>query len=214
MKRDNHQEILELLPWLVNDTLEGKEKLRVLKHLTECTECQQERDRLQSLAALVEADHQADSLDMDYKPSFEKLMDQIDRQESEIDLSSDQTSSRRASAPVALAAAASVILMAAGFTFMQVGGPQMETLSVPESALEESPSSPRLTQRVGVTFEKNIDSERLRAAFVKTGAYIVSGPDADGRYIVEVERRGDDVNQDLLSDMARVDGIQNVALLD
>ena len=75
-----HQEILKLLPWLVNDTLTGKERLRVLNHLNECSECQRERDKLQRLADMVANDSEPVS---DYKPAFNRLLTQVDELELE-----------------------------------------------------------------------------------------------------------------------------------
>jgi hypothetical protein len=190
----------------LNGTLEGKEKLRVLNHLTECSVCQREHDHLQPLAALIESDHDADAETLDYKPSFNKLMALIDQMDT-APVSSPNTT--RGPMPVALAAAASVVLMRWGFTLMQTSEPHIETLSVPEAKLVDADL---VTHRLGVTFERNIDSEKLRSAFVETGAYIVSGPDDQGRYVVEVLHAKDDPR--LVSNMAQVDGVQDVALLD
>lgn len=48
----NHQEIIELLPWYANATLEGEERRTVEAHLAECRECARE---VESLAAMRRA---------------------------------------------------------------------------------------------------------------------------------------------------------------
>ena len=55
-----HSQIQELLPWYVNETLTGKDKDLVLRHLGECKACQEERDRLSKMIkhGLLEADDQ------------------------------------------------------------------------------------------------------------------------------------------------------------
>ncbi len=59
-------------------------------------------------------------------------------------------------------------------------------------------------------FEEGADSATMRAAFVETGAYIVSGPDEEGRYVIEVVPDGEDLLQSLTS----VDGVKYVSRLD
>ena len=75
-----HEEILELLPWLVNETLEGKERLKVLNHLSHCPECQLERDRLQELGAFVEVESDEISA---YQPAYNRLLSKINAAEAE-----------------------------------------------------------------------------------------------------------------------------------
>jgi hypothetical protein len=54
-----HEEAAELLPWLVNDTLDGEEKEQVLAHAVDCVVCRRDLDELerfsQSVAGAVES---------------------------------------------------------------------------------------------------------------------------------------------------------------
>jgi len=55
-----HGEANELLPWLVNGTLDGLERTRVERHVAECVACSQEVDDLCALQAAVALDDDAD----------------------------------------------------------------------------------------------------------------------------------------------------------
>jgi len=48
-----HGETTELLPWLVNDTLSGAERVRVERHLAECVACRNEVESLRTLQAYI-----------------------------------------------------------------------------------------------------------------------------------------------------------------
>jgi hypothetical protein len=76
MPRNNiHEEVIELLPWLVNESLSANEQLRVTNHLKVCEICRDERDNLQRLQVLVA---EVDSVDSDYHFAFRKLEARID----------------------------------------------------------------------------------------------------------------------------------------
>ena len=54
-----HGRATELLPWLVNDTLKGAERVRVERHLAECVACRSEMEDLRMLQRRI-ADDDAD----------------------------------------------------------------------------------------------------------------------------------------------------------
>lgn len=226
LKQQRHQEALELLPWLVNDTLQGKERLRVLNHLNDCRVCQVERDRLQGLSSLVQSS--ADDLGGDYKPSFEKLMARIAESEVSADIAAvapvaqfDAKKPRSRAGMLYLATAASVLLAVGAVMLVQLNpesdpaqsGIGAETLSIPTTNLT-SAKKETVTHRLAIVFEQNVDAVTLRQAFIQSGAYIVSGPDADGRYVIEVVKEEQVANADLLKSMSALDGVRYVALLD
>lgn len=61
-----HDEVLELLPWYRNNTLEQEKRAAVVHHLNHCEECRHELEFLASMSELVQSDaehqytHQAD----------------------------------------------------------------------------------------------------------------------------------------------------------
>ncbi len=224
IKQQRHQEALELLPWLVNNTLQGKERLRVLNHLNDCRICQVERDRLQGLASLVQSS--ADDLGGDYKPSFEKLMARIAESEASSEHQPDVGAAvhslervPRRTRRLQFAIAASAVVAVGAAILLQVNpdsgavvpGPDAETLSIPTS---NPTAGSTVTHRLAIVFEQNVDATTLRQAFIQSGAYIVSGPDAEGRYVIEVVKQEQVANADLLKSMSALDGVRYVALLD
>lgn len=94
------------------------------------------------------------------------------------------------------------------YSLTQLSEPAAETLNVTSNiAVDRSEVA---SHQLRLTFDENVDSETLRAAFVETGAYIVSGPDSEGRYIVEVEHEG----ADILASMSEVAGVKYVSLVE
>lgn len=207
-----HDEVLDLLPWFVNGTLVDKEQLKVMSHLGECLECQKERDRLQQLQTLVQSDQGEDF--GDYKPAFEKLMDRIDAQEADVAVPiSAAAQSRSRPNWMPYAAAASLVLGASLLLVLNQPEPA-QTLNVPASTQADFGVAPSVSKRMTLMFDENVDSETLRAAFVETGAYIVSGPDADGRYVVEVFISDQADQAELVEAMTQVAGVKYAAVLD
>lgn len=221
-----HEEVLELLPWLINDTLEGKERLRVLNHLNDCRSCQLERDRLQALGALVQSSD--DDIGDNYKPGFDKLMARIAESEASEPTTSETSetgerpnvSPQRSRQPLLLGVAASVCILLSAVVLMpsdempvQITPPAAETLSIPKTTgLANQMDS--VTHRLTIAFDRNADAATLRTAFIQSGAYIVSGPDQDGRYVIEVVKPLEVANSELLESMSALEGVRYVALLD
>lgn len=69
-----HQEIALLLPWLVNNSLEGDELSRVENHVRHCFICRRELADLRKLAAKV---GQKSDLDIAAETSFARLGDKL-----------------------------------------------------------------------------------------------------------------------------------------
>lgn len=224
-KQTLHDEVLELLPWFVNNSLEGQDRSKVMTHLGGCTDCQQERDRLERLQTLVQAED-SEMAEADYKPSFEKLMNRIDANELEKpgqqpppEMENSQVSLMpvgrfgRSSGWFPYAAAASLVLGIA--LVILVNRPEtVETLNVPTLNSPGLEAGVSRSQRMALTFEENIDSATLRAAFVSTGAYIVSGPDEEGRYVIEIIIDGEQGEDQLIHSMTEVEGVKYASILD
>jgi len=69
-----HQEIALLLPWLVNNSLEGDELIRVENHVRHCFVCRRELVDLRRLASIV---GQKSDLDIAAETSFARLGDKL-----------------------------------------------------------------------------------------------------------------------------------------
>lgn len=222
-KQTLHAEVLELLPWFVNNSLADKEQVKVMTHLGACAECQQERDRLQQLQALVQK-QDPELFGADYKPSFEKLMARIEASETEknagdsvhyLAKKAEQISRTRNGLAGWLPYAAAASVLVGVILVFAVNGPEpTETLNVPATDLSQITAPLSGSQRLMLTFESNLDSEAMRAAFISTGAYIVSGPDAEGRYIVEIKTTEEQDHNELIRSMIEVEGVKYASLVD
>jgi hypothetical protein len=168
------------------------------------------------LAILVRSD--ADEPEADYKPAFAKLMAQIDSQkneEAETLVQGEGDRQAGGTGKMLLAMAASVFLVVASIGLYQGTREPAETLTAPVlNAPENSRLDDAVSRRLAVTFDENIDSTTLRAAFIETGAYIVSGPDAQGRYVIEVANRTGESQAEFVNTVSNLDGVKHVALLD
>ena len=182
-----HDEVLELLPWFVNNSLADKERARIMAHLIECSACRTERDQLQHVQDLIARE----DFDMpDYRFPFRKLMNRIDASERNRQSAIEDLPSRRSRDfrwPL-FASAASLVLG----VFLLSGIDQAGGISVDQSpgmgrTLTLERQKPAGTSHlVELIFEQSIEAQTQRAVFVETGSYIVSGPDAEGRYVVAV----------------------------
>lgn len=76
--QQEHDAVLELLPWHLNNTLNAEESERVLAHLQQCAACQQEAELL--TAALDAADTYAPAASI-AEDGFETVMARIDQAE-------------------------------------------------------------------------------------------------------------------------------------
>jgi hypothetical protein len=74
----SHDEVWSLLPWYANGSLEGPGRDRVKAHLQVCLVCRRE---LAGQATLAKQLEQAAGVEISYKPSFERLMSRIHKEE-------------------------------------------------------------------------------------------------------------------------------------
>jgi len=73
-----HQQAWDLLPWLVNETLEPGEREGVESHLAACSECRGEAERCRALEALVRSAEVAPS---PHPAQLAQLMRRVDEAE-------------------------------------------------------------------------------------------------------------------------------------
>jgi hypothetical protein len=201
-----HIATLELLPWYVNDTLEGKDLELVLKHLDGCRDCQAERDRLYELQALVE---ESDDTPTDHEMSFRRTMRRIEASERNRDSMRDieHTGSKRKF--LSLGIAASVIsMMLAGTAWLSMEEAEerqeFQTLSSDASTPSSGPA-----YRMELGFVNPIPATTMRQALIDTDSNIVSGPDERGNYLVEVVVPSNMTPAEYLSRIRMINGVES-----
>ena len=214
-KKAVHTEFLELLPWLINESLGDKERDLVMAHLRECGECRKERDKLQTIESFVKSSEVAVP---NYKFSFQRLIPRIDEAERNRESISglDGSFGNRKWVPYAgIAASLGIVVAIVGAIFplttstenlLSTGtGEEYRTLTTQTLALGTK-------HRVALTFLQPIQARTMREALIETNSNLVSGPDEEGTYIVEVNVPPHLSSEDLLSAMRRIEGVEYAEL--
>ncbi len=206
-----HEEILELLPWFVNESLGQKEKDRVMIHLRECPSCRQERDELQKIGAFIQNAGRTEKT-ADWQFSYRKLLARIEEAERNRENTREIGHERPSRGWVPFLLAASMMVLAGiYFTRLDQGSPiapdEFRTLTVDVRPAGSS-------RKVAVTFEQPIQAAALRKALIETRSNIVSGPDESGSYILEVVIPADTGDEEFLQDFRRIQGVSHAGYTD
>ncbi len=200
-----HEEVRLLLPWFLNKTLAEGESSLVESHLDDCEMCRQEYSQLKRVQTLV-ATEDADG--PDYRFSFGKLMDRIDDSERE-----QRSADEQRMVPKKLDMRWPIFGIAAGlvlgvFVFSQnylvTNDDVYRTLNVTQ------PAAVGTAHRLYLTFNQPIKAQTMRSALIETQSYLVSGPDEDGRYLVEVEVPEAMSKLEFVTTLRAIDGVENV----
>lgn len=211
IKRKEHEQTMLFLPWYVNNTLRGRDAALVLRHLAHCEDCQQERDRLYELQQIV---CEPDLITQDSNSSFRKVLARIDVSErNKVSVREVPVRTHRILGfPVGLATAAlaaSVLaLVIGGAQFLSPGrvGDEFQTLSI-EPLVPVNYESGKV-ERLELGFKTPIPAMKLRQALIETGSNIVSGPDENGSYIVELVVPNETSSDVFLNQLQQIDGVE------
>ena len=206
--RNKHEHIIELLPWFVNESLGSKEEAMVLSHLYGCQVCQAERDRLQDFQSLVQ---DYDEPVSDYHFPFKQLMARVEAAEKNRESTRDLVHTKKQTWLPALGLAASFSLVVIFSSFFIQGisfGNSDEYTThtmVPMAGGEPA--------RLALTFTQPIGAQTMRQALVDTNSYIVSGPDRDGAYVVDVQVPEHLSEPQFINFIREIDGVENATFL-
>jgi anti-sigma factor RsiW len=170
-----HDEVQQLLPWLVNGTLAPEEVAVVEGHLAECAEC---RAELQAERQLADA---FASLPVDVDASWTSMEQRLD---AEPPVVIRPAAWWRRKVPVAwavaspLAAAAAMALLFLNVTPTQPVSQEYRALGTPAATRSAN---------VVVLFEANSREKDMRAALDAADARLVDGPTETGAYLLLVD---------------------------
>ncbi len=208
-KKAVHEEFLELLPWFINESLGEKERDRVMVHLRECPECRRERDHLQSIEAFVK---ESDVTIPDYQFSYHKLLSRIEGAERNRESTAGIGIERGLASWVPFAGIAASLMLAIAL----VGTLNPSVALEPETAefrtLTSQSGIAGVSRRIALTFEQPIQAHTMRKALIETNSNIISGPDKDGTYLVEVVVPEDVSADDFVQWIREIEGVQHAAL--
>jgi hypothetical protein len=183
-----HREAVELLPWLVNCTLDGAERERVERHVIQCVACRRELEAARALQAAVSSEEgdsaAADSLarlharllEEEASPSLQGLWRALARRW------------RRAQPWVrgALAAQFAIIVLLGGalaiaFLAARPGPALYHTLG-------DAPPAPSGRPNLAVVFKGERSEQEIRRLLLRLDARVVDGPSPVGAYTLEVRK--------------------------
>jgi anti-sigma factor RsiW len=176
-----HIEAAELLPWLVNGTLEPAELARIERHVVDCIACKQELAHLRSCHQL----YQQESADAAASRGLERVQARIDEIESS--LGAQRPWRRLAAGWQTLPAWSRVALMTqtalvVGLSLFLLIAPQPHYYHTLGAA---SPVSSERALVVAI-FDSTRSEREIRSLLLSTGARIIDGPSREGAYTLEV----------------------------
>ncbi len=183
------REIVELLPWYLNGTLEVDAQRRVETHTADCARCRREIRQWQTLQSTVR--EMGDAVPEPATEGFAALRRRIERERESVVSWRDRIQewldglfARRPVPALALAVVAAQILLLVGLTAVlieQRGEIQTlyQTLSGPSAA---QPAQARLT----VAFQEQATEAEIRDLLQRVKGTIVEGPSALGLYTIAV----------------------------
>lgn len=166
---NTHQEVLELLPWFVNGTLNEHEQSAVNEHLKGCGECNHEVGILIETSKVFHTttEPSADSIDQARSDFLQQLDASIERKAFR--------STRRWLIPTAMAAC---LLIAALFI-----GPMSQQQESFETLGTNLSSNGPVIQLV---FQPDTPEKSIRGLVLADQGHIISGPTAQGVYRLEL----------------------------
>jgi hypothetical protein len=169
-----HNRAFELLPWLVNGTLAGAERVAVEEHARTCIVCRRELKEQQRLHAGVRARRTAD---VSAEAGFDRLDRQIDGAARTPRLWRQRYAAT--AAPFAVAAAAGIAVLAVLLwvtPLPQIGNDEYATLATP----------PGDTLLLDIVFAEDTTAAEMQQLLDDIDGEIVAGPSKLGRYSVRI----------------------------
>ncbi|WP_045226237.1 zf-HC2 domain-containing protein [Methyloterricola oryzae] len=191
----DHDDVLMLLPWYANGTLVGSDLDKVRNHLKVCLTCRREMASAEFLVAGLQREP---VMEISYKPSFDRLMVQIRREEQAKAAPAPKTARVSGLAhfagwlsewmsPKYLVPALATVTMAAVIPFLLRGeGPATDdaqvyqTLAMPGSMAKYSGSD------VQLVFSGDASKQEISRLIAAVQGELVDGPSLKGVYTVRI----------------------------
>lgn len=202
-RRTGHETVWDLLPWYVNDTLEGDEQRTVEDHLSACAICREEVRYWHGFTELV---HEDGELAVSSGEGLARLRRRMTAAGRTTPVTPDRPAGRRrrgiatlreTPTPVrwALAAQLAAILLLAGLLAATIPPPEApgQDAAGPDPAAtfrtlsDPTPIAPAEVIRLRVVFSDQAREREMRGALITVGGRIVEGPSPTGVYTVAVE---------------------------
>ncbi|MBS1211936.1 MAG: zf-HC2 protein [Proteobacteria bacterium] len=189
----DHDDVLLLLPWLANGTLADGELEKVRNHLKVCLVCRRELSALEVVSATF---HNTPSVDISYKPSFERLMVRIRQQESGASRGRSHASRdwlhrfgqwlRGSSGSRFLAPALAMAILAAFIPFVLQDTWRTEAPNVYQTLAMPGSMEKLAGNDVQVVFADGMSKQDISLLFKEIQGHILDGPSTRGVYTVRI----------------------------
>jgi anti-sigma factor RsiW len=171
-----HLRAFELLPWLVNGSLDAEERDAVEQHVRSCLACHRELKEQQRLRAALRAQP---AVHLAPQTNFEKLARTLDGQPTV-----GASRARRFTPLVRFAAAAAVALIGVG-AVLWLSGSRLDK-GADYQTLASGAAAPR--GELDIVFGQAVTQTEVQSLLEQIGAKIEAGPSGVGRYRVRLER--------------------------
>jgi hypothetical protein len=175
-----HGKAAELLPWLVNDTLKGAERVRVERHLAECVACRSEMENLRTLQASI-AEDDADPV---AAHAFSRMNTRLDEVRPGLSAKrilrwiAGQWRQTRPWLRGAVIAQSALLALLIGALLAQSAPHYYRTLGT-------TPARAGAGDQIVVVFNSSLRETELRSLLLDLHARIVDGPSPTGAYTLE-----------------------------
>lgn len=171
-----HDQATELLPWLVNDTLDPQERDAVHQHATSCVICRREIARLQALQAAIVSMEGQDAVEAPDMRRINARIDALADRENFVNVALTRLHEWFGN-PWRLAfTLQTALLVALGAVWLAPRNPEPEFRTLTE------PQSLPAGYYLRVVFNPTLDSAHMSSLLNGTRLTIVSGPSARGVY--------------------------------
>jgi hypothetical protein len=180
-----HREGAELLPWLLNGTLEGLERERVERHVSQCVACRHELEAARALQAAIASDER----DPTVADSLARLRLRLEQESGRGALRLGRMLARtwREAQPAARWA------LTAQFALIVALGSALAIVSVAERpgsalyhTLGDAPPVASTRSAIAVVFNSERSEHEIRRLLLRLEARVADGPSPAGVYRVEV----------------------------
>lgn len=189
----SHEQAVELLPWLVNDSLDEQEKDAVLEHALACVICRREMTDLEQIRDSVSHDSNSSPVpapDMrNVNARIDALIDGQNHGQELLSRLGKVFSSRWRIAFVAQTVV--LILLASVLLWPEPEGARFSTLTQPDNFPDG--------RYVRVVFTPDIQQSKMTSLLDKYNLVIVEGPSNRGVYTLDVENSTQDIDRLLSS---------------
>jgi anti-sigma factor RsiW len=172
----NHREAWDLIPWLVNDSLDAARRAALEQHLGDCPAC---RGEVQAQRELMHELNSRPLVEAMPRASLQRLWARLDAGVAPARRAAAAAGRARAPAPRWILAAAGILLVLGASLAMFApwrAGPAADYRTVAETSDSPAPGSIRAVFAGGMTVAE------LQALLQETGLHAVSGPTASGVY--------------------------------